>query len=56
MSSDNLNNKKEVSESAFEYLIGEILSLNLPNSSSFNDQQAATNRRLERIGYDVGFR
>lgn len=56
MSTDLFNTKKEVSESAFEYLLGEILSLNLPNSCSFNDQQAATNRRLERIGYDVGFR
>lgn len=46
--------RREVSESAFEYLLGEILNLDYPTSS--NDQAFAVSRRLETIGYDIGYR
>jgi hypothetical protein len=46
--------KKEVAESGFEYLLGEILSLDYPMPS--NDQAAEETRRLENIGYEVGYR
>lgn len=46
--------KKEVAESSFEYLLGEILSLNYPMPS--NDPTAEETRRLDNIGYDVGYR
>jgi hypothetical protein len=43
-----------VAESSFEYLLGEILSLNYPSPS--NDQAAEEMRRLENIGYETGYR
>eukprot|EP01039_Chlorochromonas_danica_P006179 gene6179-6814_t len=57
--SDKLGNdgtvpKREVSESAFEYLLGEILNLEAPKHA--NDTSTATTERLEAIGYDVGYR
>lgn len=46
--------KREVSESAYEYLLGEILNLESP--AKVNDQAAAATERLEGIGFDVGYR
>lgn len=46
--------KREVSESAFEYFLGEILTLDYPTKA--NDASAATTERLEAIGYDIGYR
>jgi hypothetical protein len=46
--------QKEVSESAYEYMLGEILALNYQVKS--NDQDASRIERLDRIGYDVGYR
>jgi hypothetical protein len=46
--------KKEVSESSFEYLLGEILNLSYPLPT--NDQAGAEIRRLENLGYDIGYR
>jgi len=45
---------KEISESAYEYLLGEILALNYPVKS--NDEPAAVIQRLDLLGYDVGYR
>jgi hypothetical protein len=47
--------KKEVSESAFEYLLGEILARESVLSSGA-DSAAATEQRLELLGYNVGYR
>eukprot|EP01041_Mallomonas_annulata_P009087 gene9087-18829_t len=49
--------KKEVSESAFEFLLEEILSIQPPNSPT-DDQEAASafQQRLDNIGYEVGYR
>jgi len=44
---------KEVSESAYEYLLGEILSLKTPKSADPNSQVI---QRLDSLGYDVGYR
>jgi hypothetical protein len=46
--------QKEVSESAYEYLLGEILSLSYPTKA--NDQNAAIIQRLDQLGYEVGYR
>jgi hypothetical protein len=46
--------RKEVSESAFEYLIGEILNVKYPGAPIDNDTDLA--HRLENIGHDVGYR
>lgn len=46
--------RKEVAESSYEYLLGEILSLDYPVAS--NDAVGAETRRLENIGYEVGYR
>lgn len=46
--------KREVSESSFEYFLGEILSLSYPMPS--NDPVGEETRRLENIGYEVGYR
>eukprot|EP01039_Chlorochromonas_danica_P017893 gene17893-21398_t len=48
------NTKREVSESSFEYFLGEILSLSYPMPS--NDPVGEETRRLENIGYEVGYR
>jgi hypothetical protein len=48
------DNKKEVSETAFEYLIGEMINLEFLIKS--NDKDAATVHRLEMIGHNVGYR
>lgn len=53
MSQDNIT-KKEVSETCYEYLLGEILNLDYPTAS--NDQAAAITQRLETIGHDIGYR
>lgn len=47
--------RKEVSESAFEYLLGEILLNDSPQSGE-EDNSAATEQRLELLGYSVGYR
>jgi hypothetical protein len=46
--------QKEVSESAYEYLLGEILSLNYQTKA--NDNNAALVQRLDSLGYEVGYR
>jgi hypothetical protein len=46
--------RREVSESIFEYLLGEMLNLDPPTGA--NDQLTATAERLEAIGYDIGYR
>jgi hypothetical protein len=46
--------QKEVSESVFEYLIGEILHMNYPLRS--HDQNAAVIHRLDSLGFEVGYR
>ncbi len=46
--------QKEVSESAYEYLLGEILSMNYPAKA--NDQNSHIVQRLDMLGYDVGYR
>lgn len=51
---ETVNAKREVSESAYEYLLGEILNLDYPTNS--NDQNAAIAQRLETIGHDIGYR
>ena len=43
---------REISESAFEYLLSEILSV-LNATSTTEDQMVL---KLERMGYDIGFR
>lgn len=43
---------KEVSESAFEYLLAEILSLKLQKQQSEDELSI----HLEKMGYEVGFR
>ena len=51
---ENQNNQREVAESSYEYLLGEILSLNYPTKA--NDQNASIVQRLDSLGYDVGYR
>jgi len=46
--------KKEVSESSLEYLIGEILNFEHPNPDE--NSENAVSLRLEKIGYDIGYR
>jgi hypothetical protein len=46
--------KKEVSESSLEYLIGEIL--NFEHPAEDENTELAVSQRLEKIGYDVGYR
>jgi hypothetical protein len=53
MSQDS-GSRREVSETCYEYLLGEILNLDYPTSS--NDQAAAITQRLETIGHDIGYR
>ncbi len=43
--------QREVSESSYEYLLGEMLSLTPPN-----DQSGLSNQRLDQLGYEVGYR
>ena len=45
--------KAEVSESMFEYLMGEILALDYSNSA---DPNASIAHRMDSLGYDVGYR
>ena len=47
--------RREVSESAFEYLLGEILLSDSPQSGE-EDNSAAAEQRLELLGYSVGYR
>ena len=54
MSSFESQSQKDVSESAYEFLLGEILSLKY--SSVANDQNAYIIQRLDALGYDVGYR
>lgn len=51
---DNQYQQREISESAFEYMLGEILAMNYPVKA--NDQNAAIIQRLDQLGYDVGYR
>lgn len=51
---DSNSGKKEVSESSLEYLIGEIL--NFEHPSEDENTEIAASQRLEKIGYDVGYR
>ncbi len=51
---ENQYQQKEVSESAYEYMLGEILSMSYPVKAS--DQNAAIIQRLDQLGYDVGYR
>lgn len=48
--------RKEVAESSFEYMIAEILNMDQP--IPVDDAATAANsvRRLESIGYDIGYR
>ncbi len=52
----------EVSESAFEYLIGEILSMNYAKSEEEKnmpdtiDNEFIKSQRLDEIGFNVGYR
>jgi hypothetical protein len=46
--------RKEIAESSFEYLLGEIIHMNIPAKS--NDSEAEAVKRLENIGFDVGYR
>jgi hypothetical protein len=58
--------QREVSESAFEYLLSEILAMQLPSLSTNNttnlsnesneENSNAISSRLDKIGYDVGYR
>ena len=54
MSSFESQSQKDVSESAYEFLLGEILSLKY--SAVANDQNAYIIQRLDALGYDVGYR
>eukprot|EP01038_Epipyxis_sp_PR26KG_P004715 gene4715-6619_t len=51
----NQSQQRDVSESAFEYLLGEIMSLTVPVAQT-NDQSTAINQRLDQMGYEVGYR
>ncbi len=46
--------KTEVSESAFEFLLAEILAMPLPSSQL--DSNTVLIQRLDSMGFDVGFR
>lgn len=46
--------RTEISESAYEYLLGELLALSVPQTEC--DKHALLTKRLESIGYDVGYR
>lgn len=54
--SSSLSGRKEVAESSFEYMIAEILNMDQP--LPIDDAATAANsvRRLESIGYDIGYR
>ena len=54
MSSFENQAQKEVAESAYEYLIGEILSMKYVSKAT--DQNAYIIQRLDSLGYDVGYR
>jgi hypothetical protein len=47
---------REVSESAFEYLLGEILGLPRKDNLSDADQKSSMLVMLDTIGYDVGYK
>ncbi len=52
----------EVSESAFEYLLGEILSMNYTKTEEENnfpdgiDNEFIKSQRLDELGFSVGYR
>jgi hypothetical protein len=48
-------NRKEVSETAYEYLLGEIINFEFPAKGN-NDTDAATAHRLAMIGHNIGYR
>ncbi len=49
--------KREVAECSLEYLLGEILNMDyLPKVVEGSDEVAATAKRLECIGYEIGYR
>ncbi len=54
MATQDASARKEVSETCYEYLLGEIVNLDHPTNS--NDQAAAITQRLETIGHDIGYR
>ncbi len=54
MSNLESHQQREVAESSYEYLLGEILSLSYPTKA--NDQNASITQRLDQLGYDVGYR
>lgn len=47
--------RREVSESAFEYLFGEILAREAATVGN-DDNSAGSEQRLELLGYSVGYR
>ena len=55
MSSFESQSEKEVSESAYEFLLGEILSLQY-STVAIDQQNAYVIQRLDALGYDVGYR
>ncbi len=48
--------RKEISESAFEFLLAEILDLPVTPSSPQEDNNTALCQRLDSMGYDIGYR
>ena len=55
MSSFESQSEKEVSESAYEFLLGEILSLQ-SSTVAIDQHNAYVIQRLDALGYDVGYR
>lgn len=47
--------QNEISESAYEYLLGEIMSLKYPARKG-TDQNSYVMQKLDALGYDVGYR
>jgi len=47
--------RKEVSESAFEYLLGEIMSRDVATADG-EEMASVLEKRQEQLGYDVGYR
>lgn len=66
MSQNSSSNLKEVSESSFEYLLGELLALKPVvntlnsdidvNSTNQIDEEFAKSHQLDENGYNIGYR
>jgi len=53
-SASDTSQSREVAESSFEFLLGELVALDYPTKG--NDPAVAIIQRLDTIGYDVGYR